>query len=114
MTHPDNKSISAQECRQENACPVSLTLHYMGGKWKPMILYLLSGGINRFGKLEMMLSGISKQVLTTQLREMEKDHLLIRRVFAQIPPRVEYALTPKGESLLPIIEHMYRWGAAQG
>jgi DNA-binding HxlR family transcriptional regulator len=69
---------------------------------------------NRFGKLEMMLSGISKQVLATQLREMEKDHLLTRRVFAQVPPRVEYALTPKGELLLPIVEHMYRWEVAQG
>ena len=91
-------------------CPVTATMEIIGGKWKILILYLVSNEINRFGKMSMMLKGISKQMLTSQLRELEEDGIIERKIYAEIPPRVEYFLTPKGKSLLPIIHMMKNWG----
>jgi DNA-binding HxlR family transcriptional regulator len=91
-------------------CPVTFTMEIIGGKWKLLIMYLVSNGINRFGKMSMMLRNISKQMLTTQLRELESDGIIERKIYAEIPPRVEYFLTPKGQSLLPIIALMKDWG----
>ncbi len=91
-------------------CPVTYTMSMIGGKWKPIIIYLISKRANRFGVLHRGINGISKQMLTKQLREMEDDGLLIRRIFAEIPPRVEYSITKKGKSLFPIIDAMRVWG----
>jgi DNA-binding HxlR family transcriptional regulator len=91
-------------------CPVTATMGIIGGKWKILILHLIYNKINRFGKMDMMLKEISKQMLTTQLRELEVDGLIERKIYAEIPPRVEYFLTPKGKSLLPIIALMRDWG----
>ncbi len=91
-------------------CPVTATMEIIGGKWKLLIMYVISNGINRFGKMSLMLKGISKQMLTTQLRELEKDGIIERKIYAEIPPRVEYFLTPRGKSLLPIISLMKEWG----
>jgi DNA-binding HxlR family transcriptional regulator len=91
-------------------CPVTATMSLIGGKWKILILHLINNDINRFGKMGMMLKDISKQMLTTQLRELENDQLIQRTIYPEIPPRVEYALTDKGRSLLPIIEMMKIWG----
>jgi DNA-binding HxlR family transcriptional regulator len=91
-------------------CPVTGTLDVIGGKWKLLLLYLIYNDINRFGKMGMMLKDISKQMLTTQLRELEADGIIERKIYAEIPPRVEYFLTDKGKSLLPIIALMKEWG----
>lgn len=91
-------------------CPVKATLDLIGGKWKTMILYLISNDINRFGKLEMTLRDISKQMLTSQLRELEHDGMIERVIYPVIPPKVEYFLTEKGKSILPIIQQMKLWG----
>lgn len=91
-------------------CPVTATMEIMGGKWKLLILHLINNDINRFGKMSMMLRDISKQMLTTQLRELERDGIVNRVIFAEIPPRVEYTLSEKGKTLLPIIELMKDWG----
>ncbi|HEY0653780.1 MAG TPA: helix-turn-helix domain-containing protein [Chryseosolibacter sp.] len=91
-------------------CPVTATMSIIGGKWKILILHLIHNNINRFGKMDMMLKEISKQMLTTQLRELEVDGIIERKIYPEIPPRVEYFLTPKGKSLLPIIELMRDWG----
>ncbi len=91
-------------------CPVTATMEVIGGKWKLLILHLINNDINRFGKMSMMLKGISKQMLTTQLRELEKNGIIDRIIFAEIPPRVEYTLTKKGASLLPIVGQMAEWG----
>jgi DNA-binding HxlR family transcriptional regulator len=91
-------------------CPVTATMDVIGGKWKILILYLISNDINRFGKMSMMLRGISKQMLTTQLRELEVDGIIERKIYAEIPPRVEYFMTAQGKSLLPIIMLMKDWG----
>ncbi|MEO7990279.1 MAG: helix-turn-helix domain-containing protein [Chryseolinea sp.] len=102
----NEKSLSNLE-----RCPVTATMEIMGGKWKLLILHLIDNDINRFGKMGMMLKEISKQMLTTQLRELERDGIIDRVIYPEIPPRVEYTLTEKGKSLLPIINLMKDWGS---
>jgi DNA-binding HxlR family transcriptional regulator len=92
-------------------CPVTATMGIIGGKWKILILHLINNDINRFGKMTMMLKDISKQMLTTQLRELENDQIIERKIYPEIPPRVEYFLTEKGKSLMPIIQSMKDWGS---
>jgi DNA-binding HxlR family transcriptional regulator len=91
-------------------CPVTVTTRIIGGKWKPSILYYLQGRVRRFSELQRLLSGPTKKMLTQQLRELEHDDIISRKVYAQVPPRVEYALTRHGESLRPILELMSSWG----
>jgi len=91
-------------------CPVTATMGVIGGKWKILIIFLIYNEINRFGKMGMVLKEISKQMLTTQLRELENDGIIKRVIYPEIPPRVEYFLTEKGNSLLPIIDLMKDWG----
>jgi DNA-binding HxlR family transcriptional regulator len=93
-------------------CPVTATMDLIGGKWKILVLHLINNDINRFGKMSLMLRDISKQMLTTQLRELENDGLIARTIYPEIPPRVEYHLTERGKSLLPILESMKDWGMA--
>lgn len=90
---------------------MEVTLHMIGGKYKPLILYLLGeSDVLRFGQLLAQVKQISQKTLTNQLRELEGDGLLTRKVYAEVPPRVEYAITDKGKSLLPILEMMCHWG----
>ena len=95
---------------QNGGCPVSATIAVIGGKWKPVILYLISHEINRFSEMHGMIGGISRKMLTGQLRELERDGIIERKVFAEIPPRVEYSITEKGKTLRPIILSMREWG----
>jgi DNA-binding HxlR family transcriptional regulator len=99
--------------RQLNGCPVTATLQVLGGKWKPVLLYCISHDVNRFGELLNLLEGISKKVLTEQLRELERDGILTRTVYEQLPARVDYRLTKNGQTLLPLVEVMCRWGLEQ-
>lgn len=92
-----------------NHCSLVHAMNIIGGKWKPIILYLLANGSLRFGKLHLFLPNISKKVLTEQLRELEQDQLIIRQKFAETPPRVEYSLSPTGEALLPILKQLSDW-----
>ncbi len=91
-------------------CPVTRCLSVIGGKWKPVILFCIAGGVNRFGAMGRAIPKVTKQMLTQQLRELEKDGVLTRTVFPEVPPRVEYALTDRGRSLLPVIDAMKNWG----
>jgi len=91
-------------------CPVMKCIEVIGGKWKTVIIYLISIGINRFGMLQRSCNGISKQMLTKQLRELENDRIINRKIYAEVPPRVEYSITPRGETLFPIMESMKNWG----
>ena len=91
-------------------CPVTATMDVIGGKWKILIIHLVNNDINRFGKLSMILKNISKQMLTTQLRDLERDGIITRVIYPEIPPRVEYFLTPKGKALAPVMEAMKTWG----
>ena len=94
----------------EQGCPVTHTLKMIGGKWKPVILFCIANGIDRFGAMQRAIPAVTKQMLTQQLRELEADGLLTRQVFAEVPPRVEYSLTHRGRSVLPVIEAMREWG----
>lgn len=99
-----------EKFRIRSASPVDYTMRAIGGKWKPIILYLISVEINRFGLLRRGVYGISKQMLTKQLRELEADGLITRKIYAEIPPRVEYFITEKGQSIFPVIDSMRAWG----
>ena len=92
------------------ACPVETTLTLIGDKWKVLILRDLMDGTKRFGELKKSLGGVSQKVLTAQLRDMEASGLINRRVYAEVPPKVEYSLTGLGESLRPVIDVLRTWG----
>lgn len=91
-------------------CPVTATLELIGGKWKTIILYALTLGTRRFGELAVRIPNISRKVLTQQLKELERDGLIKRQQFKEIPPRVEYSLTDLGISLSPVFDQMQLWG----
>lgn len=92
------------------ACPVETTLTLIGDKWKVLILRDLMPGTKRFGELKKSIGSVSQKVLTSQLRDMEKNGLVNRKVYAEVPPRVEYSLTDLGRSLKPILDAMWNWG----
>jgi DNA-binding HxlR family transcriptional regulator len=98
--------------KEQTYCPVSLTLKVIGGKWKPAILWHLSEGYRRFGELKRRIPNITQKMLTQQLRELEQDGVVSRKVFAEVPPHVEYSLTMYGKTLEPILRQMCRWGEA--
>ena len=92
-------------------CPVAATLELIGGKYKALILWHLSAGTLRFSELKKVINNATPKMLTQQLRELENDALIHREVYPVIPPKVEYSLTERGISLLPILVAMRNWGA---
>jgi DNA-binding HxlR family transcriptional regulator len=94
----------------DHACAVEAFLDALGGRWKGMILYHLLPGTRRFGELRKLLPHVTQRMLTNQLRELERDGIVTRKVYAQVPPKVEYALTPIGQKLNPILLQMATWG----
>lgn len=100
------------EQRTLPACPVETTLTLIGDKWKVLILRDLLPGTKRFGELKKSIGSASQKVLTAQLRDMEEMGLVSRKVYAEVPPRVEYTLTETGCSLKPILDAMADWGSA--
>ena len=94
--------------------PATVTLQVIGGKWKVLVLYELFSGVKRFSELRRLLNGVTQKMLTQQLREMEQDGLIYREIYPQIPPKVEYSLTPLGASLKPIVDAMCEWALKHG
>ncbi|MCG8471403.1 MAG: helix-turn-helix transcriptional regulator [Desulfobacterales bacterium] len=94
---------------KEFRCPVEVTIDIVGGKWKCLILWHLHEGKMRFKELERIVPGVSQKMLTQQLKEMEKDELLVKTVYPEVPPRVEYELTLRGRSLFPLLQAMHDW-----
>ena len=92
------------------ACPVETTLSLISDRWKVLIIRDLLGGTKRFGELRKSVGNVSQKVLTANLRSMEEDGLLTRKVYAEVPPRVEYTLTETGMSLKPVLDAMWTWG----
>lgn len=113
-TYLNLNDISKEEILEKlENCPINFAMRMIGGKWKPIILHRIKVGINRFGQLQKAIPLISKQMLTAQLRELEHDNLINRKVYAEVPPRVEYSISKNGESLFPLLEAIENWGLSQ-
>jgi DNA-binding HxlR family transcriptional regulator len=93
-----------------DVCPVEVTADVIGGKWKPLILFYTSQQTRRFNELRRLMPGVTQQMLTLQLRELERDGAIHREVYPQVPPKVEYSLTELGRSLIPLLMQMFVWG----
>jgi DNA-binding HxlR family transcriptional regulator len=95
-----------------SGCPVEATLSVVGGKWKVVILWNLVSGTKRFNELQRSISQITRKMLTEQLRELERDNLIVRTVYAEVPPKVEYSLSDYGRTFIPVMQEMSQWGLA--
>lgn len=95
-------------------CALDVTMDYIGGKWKTIVLWYLRGNAKRFSELNRQIPGITEKMLSMQLRELEKDGLVKRTIFPEVPPRVEYELTTEGKTLLPLLEEIAKWGRKMG
>ena len=91
-------------------CPVEICTEIIGGKWKGKLLYHLFKGSKRHGELRKLIPTATQRMLTTQLRELEEDGIVDRKVYAQVPPKVEYSISERGQSLKPVIDLMWQWG----
>lgn len=101
--------MSKQLADDPSGCPAEVTLYFLSGKWRPMIIYWLLQGPMRFNELQRRLGAVTHRTLSKTLKKMEADGLVIRRDYGEIPPRVDYSLTPRGRSLEPILRAMERW-----
>lgn len=99
------------DMQTQKNCPVETTLNMIGGKYKALILWHLSGGTLRFSELHKLIANATPKMLTQQLRELENDMLIHREVYPIVPPKVEYSLTELGKSLMPVLMAMRNWGA---
>jgi DNA-binding HxlR family transcriptional regulator len=129
MTQAQTENVQSSEARKDNGvaetrqklyettvrsdarCAVERTAEVIGGKWTTLILRDLLRGTRRFGELRAALGSVSPKTLTDRLRELERSGLVTRTVYPEVPPRVEYTLTPKGEALRPVVDAMAAWGA---
>ncbi|MGF1637942.1 MAG: winged helix-turn-helix transcriptional regulator [Cyclobacteriaceae bacterium] len=114
----NNTNVENQEVKDkkifvfdENSCPVTATMKVLGGKWKPILINAIyHTAPARFGELKRSVIGITQSMLTQQLRELEEDGIINRKIYAEIPPKVEYTLTEFGLTLSPVIQTMAKWG----
>jgi len=91
-------------------CPIEVTIDVIGGKWRSLIIWHLNREVLRFSEIQKIVSGISKKVLSEHLRDLEKNGFIERKVYPEVPPRVEYMMTPKGRKLGEVLDSMERWG----
>lgn len=106
--------MSKQLADDPSGCPAEMTLDFLAGKWRPMIIYWLLQGPMRFNELQRRLSAVTHRTLSKTLKEMEAGGLVTRHDYGEIPPRVDYSLTPRGRSLQPVLGAMERWAQDQG
>jgi DNA-binding HxlR family transcriptional regulator len=99
--------------KPHHGCPVQATINVLSGKWKVQVVWHLSFGPRRFAELRDLLRGVSEKVLTTQLRELEKDGVISRKAERSSPPKVTYALSPAGNNLIPLLQDLCDWGSKQ-
>lgn len=98
---------------KEYHCAMDITMRYIGGKWKTVVLWYLKTDKKRFSELKKLIPNITEKMLSLQLKELEKDGIESRKLFPEIPPRVEYGLTPFGKTLIPMLEEIAKWGRIQ-
>jgi len=106
----DNKEKVVQLNGQEFHCAMDITMHYIGGKWKTVVLWYLRKDKKRFSELRRHIPNITEKMLSLQLKDLEKDGIVGRTIYPEVPPRVEYYLTDFGRSLIPMLEEIARWG----
>lgn len=114
MTHDMKKHedcFMKDKCQQYDICPLALVQYLLSGKRKIMILWYLSNKVLRFSEIKRKLPDVTQKMLTQQLRSLEEGKLIYRRVYAEVPPKVEYGLTEIGQSIIPILEMMHKFGA---
>jgi DNA-binding HxlR family transcriptional regulator len=109
-----NKNIEVQLNGRTFHCALDITMAFLGGKWKTVVLWYLRDHALRFSELRRLMPEITEKMLSLQLKHLEKDGLISRKVFAEVPPRVEYALTKEGRSLGPALEALAAWGRRKG
>lgn len=114
MDQQDAAPGGFQASHDHSNCKAELALRVIQGRWKLLILRELIDGVHRFSDLQRALPGVSQKVLTAQLRELEADGLVVRTVHPQVPPRVDYALTPLGRDLIPVLEGLHAFGEQVG
>lgn len=95
-------------------CALDITMHYIGGKWKTIVLWYLRNKTLRFGELKKMIPDVTEKMLSIQLKKLEEDGLIKRKVYTEVPLRVEYSLTPFGKTLVPAVEAIAKWGRNMG
>ena len=95
-------------------CALDVTMEMVGGKWKTIVLWYLRKDKKRFSELRRQIPGITEKMLSLQLRQLENDGFVSRTIYPEVPPRVEYALTPHGKTLLPLLEEIAKWGRMMG
>jgi len=105
--------MAEKKTKTTTTCGVGLCMTMIGSAWKPIIIFRISKGTNRFTTILREIEGINRQMLSKQLKKLEKSGILVRTSFAEIPPRVEYSLTALGKSLLPVVQSMQGWGDRQ-
>jgi DNA-binding HxlR family transcriptional regulator len=110
MIYSEIGRFKLSSCNAQYNCPVEFTLDLIGGKWKALILWHLSSGTLRFGELKKIMPKATQKMLTQQLRDLESSGLIIRKIYTEIPPKVEYSLSELGKSIHPILEAMCTWG----
>jgi len=103
------KEKTEKKYKQASECPITATIDIIGGKWKPVIIWVLMAGPQRFGELHKTIPGMALKVLSRQLKELEADGIITRKAYPEVPPRVEYALSEKGHSLQHIMQHLAQW-----
>ncbi len=103
-------TVSSVEIPTPSQCPVTATMQLIGGKWKIIILWAISNNVNRFGLLQRAIPSITKKMLTSELRALETDGIISRKVYPVVPPKVEYSITPLGDTLRPVLGAMGDWG----
>lgn len=106
--------MDVDELPEKSSCPAELTLCLINGRWKPMVIYWLLQGTKRFNQLQRDLGGITHRTLSKTLKEMERDGLIERLDYGEIPPRVEYSLSKCGKSLEPVLNAMHDWALERG
>jgi DNA-binding HxlR family transcriptional regulator len=102
--------MTEMHCDADVRCPVEACLELIGGRWKAVILFHLIGGTRRFNELRRLLPKVTQRMLTRQLRELEADQIIVRTVYPEVPPKVEYSLSELGKTMEPIIRMLQKWG----